>query len=516
MASEYFIPGRLKNLQVILKNADSSKEVDITALIIQVSITEDIFKNTLYGAIRIRDAADLLGGSSSGFPILGEEFIELNYTVDWQPKEVIGKKLRFAVYNISEISYLKNNTLKEYTLNICSEENIIDATTVVMKAYNDTNSNSLKSILQDYLHIDKINFPFKGKRQKELYNLQPTKGQQNVCIPRLPPLQAGQFLARRSISEQTFKSATYLFFENFNGFNFCDIEYLIKKGIEKAREGKVLDDPKNVISDFRYFFESPFIANDQVNPRERQTILKMHHRNFFDTIEKLKNGLFESDMIVYDYVNKKTITTRNRFLNNKDKTNNDSLSLGGQNEKSFPENSITFMRSVTSNNNNEIKYSRFFFIPKDNSQTNNDTFLDQIYPARAAYFTRLAQNMFTLDVYGNPNINAGDVIFIQIPEGNPEPDKQTNLNKFISGFYLVCTINHIFTQTTYQAKWDVYKNAFSSKVESTDEAKNIKTTPTDGKSIANKFDNPIDLLPPALPDIGTTISTFFDNFRTRR
>lgn len=516
MADEYFTPGRLKNLKVVLKNADSSRTVEITALVLQISITEDIFKNTLYGSIRIKDATNLLGGTPNKFPILGEEFIELDYTVDWEPKEVVASRLRFSVYNISEISYAENNTMKEYTLNICSEENIIDSYSVVMKAYSDSHSNSIKSVLQDYLYIDKIDYPFKGKKKKKIDKLQPTKGQQNVCVPRLTPLQTGQFLARRSIAEDTFKSATYLFFENFKGFNFCDIEYLIKKGIEKAREGKVFDDPKNVISDYRYYFENPFVSNEQINRRERQTIIKMYHRNFFDTIEKLKSGLFESDMIVYDYVNKKTITTRNRFLNNSDKTNNDSLSLGGQNGLSFPENSITFMRSVTSNNNNEIKYSRFFFIPKDNSQTNNDTFLDQIYPARAAYFTRLAQNMFTLDVYGNPNINAGDVIFIQIPEGNPEPDKQTNLNKFISGFYLVCTINHIFTQTTYQAKWDVYKNAFSSKVESTDEAKNIKTTPTDGKSIANKFDNPIDLLPPALPDIGTTISTFFDNFRIRR
>jgi hypothetical protein len=239
----------------------------------------------------------------------------------------------------------------------------------------------------------------------------------------------------------------------------------------------------------------------------------MNHRNFFDTIEKLKNGLFESDMIVYDYVNKKTITTRHRFLNNEDKTNNDSLTLGGQTEESFPENSITFMRSVTSNTDNDIKYSRFFFMPKDISSTNNDTFLDQIYPARAAYFTRLAQNMFTLDVYGNPNINAGDVIFIQVPEGNPDPQKQTNLNKFISGYYLVCTINHVITPTTYQAKWDVYKNAFSSKVESTDEAKTTKTTPTDGKSLANEFNNETNLLPRVTSEAGETVNPFFSPFR---
>lgn len=512
--ADSFETGRLKEFRVVLINADGSRKIGITNLIMQMSITEDIFKNTLYGSIRIRDAINLLGGRESNFPILGEEFIEIDYTVDWVP-EPISVSLRFAVFGISSIEYYDNNTKKEYTLNICSEENIFDATTLVMKGYTGLNSDNAKSILEDYLFINQKDVQNKEKRTKKIDKLQDTKGIQNVCIPRLPPIEAVHFLARRSIADSTFKSGTYLFFENFKGFNFCDIEYLIAAGIEKAKDENALEDSEDALSDFRYVYENPTIFNkNQINLREKQTIINMYHRSFFDTLEKLKQGMFESNILVYDYVNKKTISNRFRFLNNPDKTNNDSMALGGKNDLSFPENSVTFLNKVISKTeeNSDAKYNKFFFIPKDNSSTTNDTYLDQIYPARASYLTRLAQNMFTIDTFGNPRINAGDVIYINIPSGEGREPESYPDNRFISGFYLVCTINHIFTQTTYQAKMDIYKNAFSEKVESTEEAKNTKVTGNDNNALSNQFfREPVDLLDSIVPD-QESLNNFLNRF----
>lgn len=503
--ADTFTPGLLKNLTVLLKNADGSKAVVITNLVMQISITEDIFKNTLYGSIRILDASNLLNGLSSGFPIIGEEFLEIDYSVDWTPAPV-NVSLRFAVYGIEKIEYAKNNTRKEYTLNFCSEEHLIDATSVVMKAYKETNSDNVKKLLEDFLYINKQGTPFKDKRIKKIDKLEPTRGLQNICIPRLSPLQAAQFLARRSISTANFGSGTYLFFENFRGFNFCDIEYLIKTGIEKANKSGSASEP---VSDYHYFFENPLI--EAKIGKEVRTILKMTHKSYFDTIQKLKHGMFESDVIVYDFVNQQMLPTRYRFLNNDKKDNNSTLTLGGKEQQSYPENSITFMKSVISEEDTDIKYSRFFVIPKDLSPQINDTYLDEIYPARASYFTRLAQNMMTLDVYGNPNVNAGDVIYINVPNGNPDPKSAEKNNPYTSGYYMVCTINHILTQSTYQAKWDVYKNAFSSQIKSTKEAEAKKIAPTDGKSITNEFDRDDDL-PAQLPDDISKVVPFLRPF----
>ena len=483
MANKAFDPGSMEQFRVLLKNTDSTKQIDITRLVVELHITEDIFKNTLYGHVHIRDAIDLLGGQPSSnvknkFQIIGEEFIEISYKL----KDKSSVKLRFATYKISDIVYHENNTKKEYTLHFCSEEHLIDAITLVQKSYNDVNSKNVENILNDYL---KISDTTNGKLAKKLVNNQLTKGIQKVIIPRLPPLQACQFLAKRSISDQTFESATYLFFENFNGFNFCDIEYLIKLGREKI---KSTDTKKS--NPFVYFYEQPTVTDPKNHDPDRQykTLISISHRNFFDTIQKLKMGMFESEMLVYDFANHNIIPTRFKFLNNTDGTNSNTLTLGNDVGQSFPENSVTFIKDHTSQTDNDRRFSRQFFIPKDNSFTSAETYLDIIIPARSSYFTRLAQNMFTIMTYGDSDIKAGDVIILNIPEGDSNNKSATN--KYISGEYLICTTNHIFTQKTYMTRMDVYKNAFGAKVLTTEESKTTTITPTDNNSLSNDYNTP--------------------------
>lgn len=554
--------GLLSEFNVYLVNADGSRRVGITRMIRQMTITEDIFKNTMYGSIRIKDAVNLLGGKDpksswytkqlKGFPIVGEEFLEITYTTDFNDKTV---NLRFAVYSISDILYRNNNTMKEYTLNFCSEEHLIDATTVVWKKYSKQHSDNIKDLCRDYLNLDDgsgtqstatpatttpppkappansaptsnttpaapgtansaptdtnvgheastgvLGFPSTGsalsgdgpafKNKKRLVTTQTTRGLQDIIIPRLSPIQACELIARRSIAEDgIFNSGTYLFFENFDGFHFCDVEYLIKRGLEKISKNG---------DDYTYFYESPLSAQapergkqaPKVDPkREFKTIHRADHIHFFDTIEKIKMGMFESDMIVYDYINHKTIPTRFRFTNNDNGDNNESLALGNIKGESYPENSTSFLKKVISEEDTSYKYTRKFFIPKDLSDPDKDTYLDFIYVNRASYFTRLAQDVFTIYTFGDPTINAGDVIKLNIPAGDGgDPKGASKINELLSGFWLVGTIRHIFTQTTYKTVMDVYKNSFGAPLLSTDEAVVNPPTAADNKDLLNQPD----------------------------
>jgi len=507
MAESQTQVGLLKKMSVVLTNFDGSKKIDISSMVIAISITEDIFKNTLYGSVEIKDAVNMIGGmpnspGENGFLVCGQEFIEIDYQVDLRGDPI---SLRFAVYAISNIDSKPNNTLKEYTLSFASEEHLIDASTVVMKAYSQAHSDNVTSLLNDYLFINKPGTPFKGKRVKNLNKLQTTKGLQKVVIPRLSPLQAAQFLARRSIADQTFNSATYLFFENFKGFNFCDIEFLITAGLNKLGGGKTSSDAGfSVGSDFQYYFESPHAVDPSKNTalREVQTVMAMSHKSYFDTVEKLKRGMFESDVIVYDFINQKTIPTRWRFANNAA----NSVTLGNLSGHSFNENTPDFIKILTDTDDKDQRYNRMFLIPKDLSQTSQDNYLDLIYPSRASYFTRLAQNMYTLSVYGNPMINAGDVISLNVPAGEGNTQKVSPNDEILTGYYLVCTINHQLTQTTYTAKMDVYKNAFGAQNQATDVAKNTPEKPVNNNSLIQQYKSDLSTPNRSLTDDGNPSS----------
>lgn len=514
--------GLLNQFDVYLLNADGTRSVGITRLIVQMTITEDIFKNTLYGSVRIKDAVDLLGGKLGvnnagsnklkGFPIVGEEFLEVQYTTDFNKESV---SLRFAVYSISDILYQKNNTLKEYTLNFCSEEHLIDASTAVMKKYKKQNSDNVKDLCRDYLNLDdgtsivtniqnaigvntagNLGYPSTGekakfKSKKKLVTVQATKGLQECIIPRLSPLQAAEFLARRSIGEDDqFQSGTFLFFENFEGFHFCDVEYMIWRGMQKAAQAE---------NKYIYYYEDPLIRDPKKpvpSSREFKTIHRIDHLHYFDTIEKIKMGMFESDVLIYDYVNHATAPYRYRFLDNENNNNNSTTVLGNFKNQSYPENTISFMKKVISDDNKQRKYTRKFFIAKDLSDPDKDTYLDLIYPNRASYFTRLAQDVFTIHTYGDPTIKAGDVIMLNIPAGDGNDPRAANY--YLSGFFLVGTIRHVYTQTTYQTIMDIYKNSFGAALESTDEAILNKPTPkTNDGPVVTPPKNDLASTPPA-------------------
>lgn len=488
-ASNYRGLGALESFNVILKNSTNDSFVDITALVVDFSIYEDIFSKTLYGDVTIKDAVNLLNGDQQqdslvGFPIVGEEFIEVFYSVSGQ--ESVSR--RFAVYSIKNISIDHSLKVRNYVLSFCSEEHLIDSTTLVQKGYIDNISNMAKDVLENYL---KVNEGVEGGKRKKIYRIQPTRGQQQIVIPKLTPLEALDLLARRSIAEKYFTSATYLFFENKDGFNFCDIEYLIQAGRQKY----VKDDKT-----FTYYYQNPLREDRHEDTGlAYKNVIRLTQKSKFDTIEKLRRGYFESEAIVVDFATKKISSTLYKFS---DKYTT-FLTMGDptKGNPSYPENSLDFIKNVTkqeSVNPNKLfgifnfrqtvpdagRHSKSFLIPTDGSSKYKPA-LDEIYTNRASYMTRLAQNMYTADVYGDTQIGAGDLIRIDLPEivGTTE---ERHYDKYLSGYFLVTSIHHKFTPDSYHCTYDMFKNGYSEAVitRDTDE----RPTPTNPISITTELD----------------------------
>jgi hypothetical protein len=469
--------GALKAFQVVLKNVDSSIAIDITSQVLNFSIYEDIFSPTLYGDVTIKDATNLLNGepqlgNTIGFPIVGEEYIEVVYSIAGQDDVF----RRFAVYAIKNISFDANLKVRNYILQFCSEEHLIDATTLVQKSYISPISDMVKDILVNYLRVDDS---VPNGKNKKIYRIQPTKGQQQIVVPRLSPLETLNLFARRSIAEKLFESGTYLFFENKNGFNFCDIEYLIQDGRQNRTKS---------VSTYTYYHQNPRAGEEKTTSytsnetpaNAYKTVMNLTQKHKFDTIEKIKRGYFESEALVYDLANRQVSPTLYKFLDNYDKFN----ALGNPKEginAVYPENSLDFIRNVTQEPSSQPKkfgifnftkdapapgkHTKVFFVPKDS--TKPDTYLETIYVNRASYMSRLAQNMYTADTYGDTAIAAGDLIYLELPEVQGSTST-IGADKYLSGYFLVTTIHHKFTPDSYHTTFDMFKNGFSEPVVTTD------------------------------------------------
>jgi len=460
--------GYLKNITVKLLNVDKTKVIDITLQMLNMEIYEDIFSNTLYGLINVDDSIGLMNGIPGGsqtnihFPIVGEEFLDITYEIVGRP----AVKLLFSVYNIEEIINSDNFKNRKYKLKFASSEHIDDAKTLIQKSYKSPLSDMAKDIFTTFL------------KTKKTLDIEDTQGQQQIIIPRLSPFEALNFLAKRSLSNNDKKkSASYVCFENTAGFHFCDIETLIQNGFKQKDAAEKTKDDKNL---YTYIIKNPNIAESQADAFK--TVITFKIKNRFDTVEKLKRGYFESDTIVYDFINHQITPTRFKFKD----TANSTLSVAP-----YPENSSDFIDKSTSTANNDV-YVKKFMVAKDLSTGTPDTFLENIYANKAAYMTRLNQNMTTIETYGDPKIKAGDVVTVRYPEIVGTTLKKGDSNdKYLNGEFLIGTIQHRFTPRAYVTSMDLYKNGYNEKVVQSETNKGIfgSDSAQDMKSDRNKLIN---------------------------
>lgn len=460
--------GSIDNFTAVLKNFDSSRAIDITSLIIDVAIYEDIFSETVFGSASIRDGINLLNGISNVseeqkvFPIVGEEFIEFSYNVTGSDRV----DRRFFVYSVKNVDIEDSFNVRTYSLDFVSEEHLIDSTFLIQRGYKDHLSSMAEDILKKDLSVDQ-EIPF-AKRKKNI-TIQKTRGKQDIVIPNLSPIESLNFLARRSISEEKYNSGTYLFFENKRGFNFCDIEFLISEG-KKRLNGNV--------KRYKYTYSNSNINDDvslsDPNSNGFKNFFSLKQKHKFDTIEKLLGGYFASEMIVYDVLNRRVRTKNFGFL----ETYKDSNVLGSETGGSYPENTLDFIKTVNPDSEKFMgifslkktkqKHTRQFLIPYDSSKP--DTFLDEIYTNRASYLTRLKQNMFTAECAGDSEITAGDVILLNFPQitGSTGATNKESDDSYLSGYFLITAIQEKITPDSYVATYDLLKNGYAQPVVSTD------------------------------------------------
>lgn len=429
--------GKLRSLELSLTNYKRDTVINMRPFVADVTIYENIFNPTLHGVMTVVDSIGFLSGY--GFPILGEEYLTIKYSV---PDDSIpARSLDFFVYKMAPVFNAENFKHKRYILYFCSIEQKEDASRTVQKAYNQPNSDTVKNILSEYM------------RSKKTVETQPTKGAQAVIIPNLSPLAAVDFLRRRSIAQDKYNSASYLFFETTDGFKFCDIEYLIDKGRDKIKANA---------ERYTYYLTQTDLQrtstgtgdNDNTDPRnynkaEFKSLFSWSQDHRGDTIEKLKLGMFSSKVNVFDPVN--VVLSSKIFYFNPDKT----TTMG-----KFPENSKDFITDMSLNLHDQF---RLFTVVKD--PTAPDTFLDDIVQNSASYMTRLAQNMFAAKIIGDPSILAGDIITIPNLPAYRNPDGKGNDDKLLTGEFLICGITHKFGLESYAADLELYKNGFSADPE---------------------------------------------------
>ncbi len=399
------------------------KKIDITKIIIEISIFESIFDKTLSGAISIVDAENLLGF----LPLTGYERLEFKLRTP-----SVNREFNFTeetghpvfIYKVSNRVTINPRT-QVYVLHFTSKEAIVNEQTRLYHAPKKQISDMVTEIVNNQKYLNSA---------KNVI-IEETMGVHKYVYTSSKPFEAIDKLSREARSKRYY-NAGMLFYETATGFNFRSLESMLAYDIDSARPAvaRFTAQAANVRDN----------SGDKDIKRDMSVIRNFKILSQFDTLKNLRNGVYASKMITHDNFNK-------RFYEYDFNYNTD-FELGHHTENAS-DGSRTADRSILPilQFTPDKKISDFYegtqYFVTHTENIHNDT---QRVPLEYIIQRRLSQRLafesfkIELELFGFTGLSAGDVVTLDIPSYAPyDPSYKADTDPIASGRYLVTSLRHV-------------------------------------------------------------------------
>lgn len=382
-------------IQNITISSFDGNSFDISDLVVELNIFEDLFSNTLSASIIMTDSSGVL----SNLPVIGQEMIQLVFKTPFTNLKLV----KFLVYKVEDVILVNQHT-SSYILHCISSEAVQNSLTSVSKYYQGTASQIVQNCFADFI-----------KTEKKL-NVEGSKITTEVIVPYWSPFYFFNWIAARTVPRQG-TQPSYVFYETMkDGFNFKSIESMLsKKSVTKwIRRNTSID------------------INDQFRiDKERASIIDFKIVEAYNMIDHCIDGLVGTKVFVKDLLSKSMETLKYNYLDDFDKTKHASK---------HP--------MIPSKNAFGMKYSGKYTEPKivfghqqlfgGNDPDNYIVWVNR----RKSFIEQISAQILQLTMNGDTEITIGDMVDIEIPDNLPVGAKSIN-NSLLSGKYLISSIRHI-------------------------------------------------------------------------
>jgi len=337
------------------------------------------------------------------------------------------------------------------SLELISEKFMSDSHAKVSKSYRDKTISEIVTDIHNTYLDDGSDF-----------SVEPTNRIERCVIPNMSPIDAINWLSKRTISESSSdlsKAVNYLFYETVSGSFFTSINSLIeKKPVFSCVLTPRVDD---VYSDLAL---SLGVLNYN----------KIKFLNTFNRYENTKHGVYASKLITHDITTKKITQYEYNGFNNWFAGNHlgmyPPLSNSDIETKSAGVSRTTYAPNEEANNFPTIDEkslssmidSRVVFYPKHNqmySINNTDLYDNKVEEWKLQRFADIGRyeglNLY-VEIAGMSNLRVGQIIDVVIP--SPETSSQDGgsdkvNDKSLSGHFIITAIKHMFNKDNNKADY---------------------------------------------------------------
>ena len=451
---------------------------DISKIIVEINIFENLFSNALTGSIIITDTNNLV----DNMPIIGQEYISLKITTPGLENDggLDFTENVFCVYEMGGRTPAGNNA-EIIELKICSPELLRNHRTRISKAYEETADQIVKSVMENKKYIN---------TKKDLY-VEPTLGIRKILSPNFHPFHLIKQLTRESMSAEN-DSPHYLFFENKDGFHFRSLQSLYDDGVQGEYHfgDKGEDETYSDSSD----------SGKLVQAYKRILNLSVPSKN--NSLFDIRGGMLGSKLIMHDIYNKKYNTSTFSYFDDHDKHQrleegnapkyNNVLIDDENTVGNFTDSRIHLHPTSVTEDDKDSQYMKVSDINTKKAQAEEDRLgidpdrertpvgeeenKDYMSNRADKWLLQRRQRMHELNsgmtinmsIHGNTSVTVGQVISVSLPVFGVDHE-DTGISKHQSGLYLISKLRHTFNPPTrehvisLQATKDSYPINFESK-----------------------------------------------------
>ena len=379
----------IKGINVV--SYDGKNTQSIISQISTIDIYESIFNPLVTCDVMINDQINIL----ETFPLIQQKvFLEMEYVT---PKVEGSIKRRFIVNEVGMRTYDSQLKTTKYVLHCISPEAIEHSNKTVTEAIiGEQISEAVKKIVTRDLN------------SKKKILVDDTKGTQTLQILNLKPLKAIDFLRKKAISKN-YRSNTFLFFENVNGFNFVTLEWLISN----------LKSP----ADAQFFLR---LGDDVSTPRFRNIL------GYQGIVQDNATDLISSGGL---YTIHKRLDIATGVVTEFETKPDIEGFLTGAGVNISPHMS-TFITD------NRKKPGKTVFSIWDSTQ--GETFSYE-QPLRDFYISLCTKHISRIYVYGDSALSCGDTVDLKLPVSSSRHDevKKQKYSAFMSGKFLISKVRHM-------------------------------------------------------------------------
>ena len=405
------------------KEESKPKFIDIKGIMLTMTITEDIFNSNISGAVTVYDTQDV----RTIFPLTGLERLSVKFNTPGYPGYNMTENggTPFQIYKVDSVRKDPTNDIGQfYKIYFCSPEMYNNQVATVSKAYKGPIENAVEDMVRSKKYLNS---------KKPLF-IEETKTNAKYVIPSLKPYKAISFLCSQAISGK-YNNSGYRFFETSQGFHFRSLESMLASGGAIAKPSMFnFQSQVNMVKDTD--------KGDEVKDIERRmmAVIKYEFNKPVDTLTNIIDGFYANKLIVHDAFNKTIKTHDFNYKDNFEK---------GYHTETIGEDRDSDKQIMPNAQLNDMGKSLFEFadskkmVVTETSKVHNDyefvptsDTLPKIVSQKAGY-----KNLnLSLLVYGNTQINAGDIINFSMPV--MQPGEKADPNPYTNGRYLIMAIKH--------------------------------------------------------------------------